>query len=532
MGRLALALTLTLGAFSLAGCGEETDQTEEQPVLPELPLSEQATPEDTAKRDVQPAAEETNRLVNTMGPAGSEMERSGLSDHTNSAVTNMKRLDAFADPVETSVQATTNIQRVVTPGGLEAWLVEEYAVPLIAVEIGFKGAARRDPQGKEGLAMLMSSLLNEGAGELDSQAFLTRLDELAIRLGFTAGRDGLYGSVRTLAEKRQEAFDLLRLAVTQPRFDEEPIARMKQEILAGIKRDKTNPRRIASRQLFEQIFGEHPYARNVDGTIESLEALTAEDLRAFHKDVIARDNMKIAVVGAISAKELTELLDKTFADVPQASKEESIPQAQIPAEGQLIVVERTQPQSVATFASPGIGRDDPDFFPAFVMNYILGGGGFSSRLTDEVREKRGLAYGIYTSFQDYDYGQIFFGSVATDNARISETLEIIRTELSRMRDEGVTEQELADAKTYLTGSFPLRFDSNSKIANQLVSYQLTGRGIDYIDTRNDMVKAVTGEDIQHVAKRLLNPDALSIVVVGQPEGLTPDKTFKAPGEPE
>ena len=153
------------------------------------------------------------------------------------------------------------------------------------------------------------------------------------------------------------------------------------------------------------------------------------------------------------------------------------------------------------------------------MNYILGGGGFASRLTEEVREKRGLAYGVSTYFNPYEFGGIFVGTVATDNDRIAESLGIIKSEVARLRDEGVTEEELVNAKTYLTGSFPLHFDSNSKIANQLVGYQLIGRGIDYINTRNSKIEAVISEDIARVAKRLLDPDALTVVIVGKPNGV-------------
>ncbi len=503
--RIGLCLSVAV-ALLTAGCGENEVVEPSPPSVPESSVASESV-------------------------ESSEAEKVG-ADHTESSVTNMNLLEKFSTPAQSNIEASTEIQRVQSPGGFEAWLVEEYSVPIIAVEIGFKGAARRDPAGKEGRATLMASMMNEGAGDLDSQAFLTRMEELAIRLGFSAGRDALYGSVRTLAEKRLEAFELLRLALTEPRFDEEPIGRMKQELLASLKRNETNPNRIASRTLFETVFAEHPYARNASGTPESLSALTAADLRAFHREVIAKDNMKIAVVGAISAEELSQLMDKTFAAIPANAEPESMNDASLSGQGQLTIVERTQPQSVAVFAGQGISRDDPDFFPAFVMNYILGGGGFSSRLTDEVREKRGLAYGIYTSYQDYDYGQVFFGSVATENGRIAETLDIVKKELEKLRDNGVTAEELANAKTYLTGSFPLRFDSNSKIANQLVSYQLTGRGIDYIDTRNDKVEAVTVEDIKRVAQRLIEPDHMTTVVVGQPEGLEADRTLKALGEPE
>jgi len=418
-----------------------------------------------------------------------------------------------------ALEPKTNIQKVVSPKGIEAWLVEEYAVPLIALEVGFHGGSRRDPDGKAGLARMTSALLDEGAGEYTSGEFQQRLEDLAIRMRFSSGRDAVYGSVRTLAARRDEAMDMFRLALTQPRFDAEPVSRIRQQLLVAIKREKSDPSVIAQETWFDAILGDHVYANPVKGTPDSLHAITSEDLRWFVANSFARDNLKISVVGAISAEELAVVLDETFGDLPEASATEKMNEAEVAANGQMLVYEREQPQSVVMFGLEGLKIDDPDFIPAFVMNYILGGGGFSSRLMEEVREKKGLAYGIHTNLLPLDYGALYYGSVGTDNNRISETVDIIKSEFARMRDNGVGEKELNDAKTYLTGSFALRFDSNAKIANQLVGYQLTGRGIDYINKRNALVNAVTVDDIARAAKRVLHPDKLTFVIVGQPQGL-------------
>lgn len=411
------------------------------------------------------------------------------------------------------------IEQVISPGGIEAWLVSEAAVPVIAVEIGFSGGARLDPPDKEGLANMLSGLLDEGAGEFDSQAFQMLLEDRSIRLRFSAGLDGFYGSIRTRTETRDEAFDLLRLALTLPRFDEEPVERIRAQLLVSLNRDLTRPRTIIRRKWYETVFGEHPYARPVKGTPESLNAITDLDLRAYAKSMLGQDNLKIAVVGDINAETLAPLLDQTFGGLIKSSAPIDIRPAEIIATGETIVIEREQPQTIAFFGAPGILINDPDFFPAFVMNYILGGGGFASRLTEEVREKRGLAYSVSTFFNPYEFGGIFVGTVATGNNQIKKSLEIIKSEIAQMRDEGVSEKELLNAKTYLTGSFPLRFDSNSNIANQLVGYQLTGRGINYVNTRNSKIEAVTREDIARVAKRLLNPNVLTVVLVGKPRGI-------------
>ncbi len=476
--------------------------------------SDEASMAGMAPEITAPDAGEDEASVMDNGP---KQQTADLGDGAIEEGESLQVVDDFLASID--VSNSTTIERVVSPGGIEAWLVAEPSVPVIAVEIGFAGGARLDPPGKEGLANMLSGLLDEGAGELDSQTFQTRLEDLSVRLRFSTDVDGFYGSVRTRTETRDEAFDLLRLALSLPRFDEEPVQRIRSQLLVSLNRDMTNPNTIARRKMYDTIFGEHPYARPVKGTPETLAAITDLDLRAYTKSMLGKSNLKVAVVGDIDAETLGPLLDQTFEGLIEEAAPGEIEPFDVVTTGETIVVERDQPQTIAFFASPGILIEDPDFFPAFIMNYILGGGSFASRLMEEVREKRGLAYGVGTFFRPYDYAGIFAGTVATDNDRIGESLEIIKSELARMRDEGVTGEELLNAKTYLTGSFLLRFDSNSKIANQLVGYQLTGRGIDYINTRNARIEAVTSEDIARVAQRLLDPNAMTVVLVGKPAGI-------------
>jgi len=470
-------------------------------------------------------------IAGSLALAGCEQEAA-----TDNAQVNESGADMVEQAVETvtsevdepvmapaeSFTSGTDIKRVISPGGIEAWLVEEHSIPLIAVEIGFKGGARLDPDGKEGLAYMLSGLLDEGAGDLDSQTFQTRLEDLAIRLRFDAGRDGFYGSLRTLTDNRDEAFRLLKMALTEPRFDEEPVERIRSQILVKLNRDAGSPQQIARKRWNEEIFGDHPYGRQSQGTPDSVSSITADDLRAYVGAGIARENLKVAVVGDIDSETLARLLDETFGDLPAEPAPAEFSQVEISADPKLLVVEREQPQSIVLLGGPGLMLDDPDFFPAYVLNYVVGGGGFASRLMEEVREKRGLAYGVSTGLATLDYAGYFIGSVATENARVSESIDIIKSEFEKVRSEGITEEELRNAKTYLTGSFPLRFDSNSKIANQLVGYQLVGREIDYINTRNGKIEAVTLEDVKRAAQRFMDPDELTIVVVGQPEGLETD----------
>ena len=417
-----------------------------------------------------------------------------------------------------NARAATEIQRVVSPGGIEAWLVEDYTVPVIALEAAFEGGAALDPAGKAGLATFAAATLDEGAGPYDSRAFAERLEDLNVSLSFSAGRDRFGVSLKSLSQTRDEAFGLLRLALTGPRFDTEPVERIRRQLLIGARARQQDPGDRAAAAFFARAFPGHPYATPTEGTLETIPSITREDLQAFAATRLARGGLRIAVAGAISAEDLGPLLDSTFGDLPAGEPASAVPDASVAASG--VTVERMEvPQSSILFGLPGIARDDPDFIPAYVMNYVLGGGGFASRLTQQVRVERGLAYSVYSYLAPLDHGPLWIGGAGTQNARVAETLDVVRAELARMRDGGVTEQELADAKTYLTGAYPLRFDTNSKIAGQLLSIQVEGLGIDYPERRNALIEAVTRDDIARVARRLLDPDRLLVVVAGAPEGI-------------
>ena len=414
------------------------------------------------------------------------------------------------------------IQRVTSPGGIEAWLVEQHTIPLIAMDFAFRGGAKLDPDDKAGLSRLAAATIDEGAGDLDSQAFQKRLEELAVRLGFEADHDAFRGSLQTLTETTDEAFRLMRLALTAPRFDDEPVARIKAQLLANLQEAEEDPDAIAGKAWFAAAFPDHPYGRPVEGEAANISRISADDLRQFTTRQFARDRLLVAVVGDIDAARLGKLLDGVFGVLPASSTAPAAAPV-IPTVKQSVLIQRNIPQTVMMFGLPGLLRKDPDFIPAFVMNYILGGGGFNSRLTVEIREKRGLAYSVYTQLAPLEQAGLFIGGVATQNERANETVALLRQELGRMRNEGVTAEELENARTYLIGSFPLRFDSNSKIAEQLLAYQLENLGIDYMDRRNDLMRAVTLEDVNRVAKRLLDPENLLLVSVGQPNGASPAK---------
>ena len=416
------------------------------------------------------------------------------------------------------VQAAVDIQEVTSPGGITAWLVEEDAVPFTALEIRFAGGASLDRDGKRGAINLMTATIEEGAGDLDAQAFSIARDELAASFSFDVSRDGLSVSARFLTENRDEALALLKLALSEPRFDQSDIDRVREQILSNIRSDMTDPNSIAGRVAAELTYGDHPYGTALDGTLESVAALSREDILNAYRDVVVKDRVFVGAAGDISATELATLVDDLLGNLPAGGA--PLPEPAEPlATGGITVEQLNIPQSVAMFGHSGIPRDDPDFFAAFVANEVFGGSGLQSRLSLEVREERGLTYGIGSYLVNWDYSNMLLGQFASANDRVGEAIEVVRAEWAKIAEEGVTAEELDVAKTYLTGAYPLRFDSNASIARILVGMQQDGLPIDYIDTRNGKVEAVTVEDVKRVVKRLYRPDDLRFVIVGQPDGL-------------
>jgi len=413
----------------------------------------------------------------------------------------------------TPSQAIT-IETVTSPGGVEAWLVEDDTVPVVMMNFAFQGAgSSQDPADKPGVANLLSTLLDEGAGEYDSEAFQAALQDRSVRMSFSADRDSFYGQMKMLADNPQDGIELLRTALDDPHFADEAIGRMSAQIISGIRRDLRDPNQVAARAWSASAYPDHPYGRPSDGTEETVATIGKPDLEAFKARTFARDNLHVVVVGAIDAETLEPLLDEAFGGLPETADLVTVPNVE-PITGEIVTETMDVPQTAIRFGGPGLERDDPDFIPAYVMNYILGGGSFSSRLFDEIREKRGLAYSVYSYIVPLDHSAIFGGGTATRADRADETVRIIREEIAQMAAEGPTEAELEEAKAYLTGAYPLRFDSSASIASQLLSIQLEDLGVDYVDERNDLIEAVTLEDVKRAADRVLGHGEPTFVTVG------------------
>ncbi len=438
---------------------------------------------------------------------------------------------AFLLGAAASAPAATAIERVVSPSGIEAWLVREPATPLIAIDFAFRGGADEDPADKSGLAHMLADLLDEGAGPLDGNAFHEQLERHAIEMSFGVGRDFFRGTLRTLAEHRDAAVDLLRLALNEPRFEQEAIERVRVQILTTIRRASTSPQEIASLRWWDAAFPGHPYGRQVRGTLDSLPRVSVEDLKAYTRRVFARANLKVGAVGDIDAATLGRMLDEMFGALPYAAELRAIPEASPQGLGSLIRVDLNVPQTVIQFGGPGLLRKDPDFIAGALVNHVLSGGSLASRLYREVREKRGLAYSVHTGLYPFDQAGVFSGGTATRADRAEETLDVLSREIARLAADGPTEEELAKAKSYLKGAYALNFDSSSKIAGQLVQLQLDDLGIDYVERRRDLIEAVTLADARRVAKRLL-AGPLLFAIVGRPAEAvagSPPVAAKVPG---
>lgn len=418
----------------------------------------------------------------------------------------------------TFAQADTDIKQVTSPGGINAWVVVEQSIPFVALEIRFRGSASLDLPGKRGATNLMTALLEEGSGEMSAQEFQTELENLAASFSFRASDDTLAISARFLTENKAEVIALLRQALTDPRFDQDALDRVRAQVISGIASDEKDPNSIAGAVFNAAAFGDHPYGSAIDGTEESVTALTQQDMFDAHRNALTRDRLFVSVVGDTTADTVGALLDDLLGDLP--AKGPLLPaDVDFGLAGGVTVVDYETPQSVALFGHKGLKRDDEDFFAAFILNHVLGAGGFESRLMTEVREKRGLTYGIRSFLVPKFHAEMMLGSVASSNDTIAEAIEVTRAEWARMADKGLSAEELAVAKTYLTGEYPLRFDGNAEIAKIMVGMQMIDLPPEYVVNRNDFIEAVTLDDVNRVAAELLQPDDLHFVVVGQPEGL-------------
>jgi zinc protease len=415
----------------------------------------------------------------------------------------------------TRTSSLADVQVVTSPGGITAWLVSESFVPMISMEWTWSGGASVEPAGLRGIGWVLAYMMNEGAGDMDTSAYGARMEDLDMRFACGQWSDWTSCGMTTLKASADESFDMVRQAFSSLRLDDEPFERAKREMIVGIKEDETNPKSVASRAMNEALIPGHPYARR--STEQTVSAIQKSDARKLMAQLMTKDRLLVVVVGDITADELKPKLDEVFGSLPATSVLPVVRDAKaLPAQAKPIVMDLPQPQTLIMFSGPGIRREDPDFYAAYVLNYILGGGSFSSRLTDDVREKRGLTYGIGTGLSIQPHFWRWQGSSATMNDKADEVVQLIRDNISRLGKEGPTAEELADAKAYITGAFPLAFDSNTKIAQNLIGFRQDGMPADYVQARNSYFEAVTLEDVKRVARTYMKPEDFTFVMVGKP----------------
>jgi zinc protease len=417
-------------------------------------------------------------------------------------------------PLEQSVLlAMPRFERIVLPNKLVLLVGEEQSLPLVTFQLLVDSGSRRDPPGKEGLANLTAQGILLGTSAYSVIAFREALDFMGASLSASAGRDNATLRLRVLKKDLDKGFDLFMEALTRPTFPGEEIQRQVEKTLAAIRSSEDRPGVIARKAFQNALFSNSPYGHSVEGTKESLPRITREAVHQFHNTYYRPNNAILAVVGDITSEEVREKLIPRLSQWPMGKIPDehlTVKFAQGPEE---IVIDRNITQANIIFGHKGVSRQNPDYYALSVMNYILGGGGFGSRLFEEVRVKRGFAYSVASYFVPGKYPGSFQISLQTKNASAKEAISLVRREMERIRRKPVFEEELNKAKKYLIGSFPLRLDTQAKLARFITQVEYHGLGLDYCEKYPSFINTVTREDVLRVAKSYLHPKNAILVVV-------------------
>lgn len=410
------------------------------------------------------------------------------------------------------------VQEVKTSTGITAWLIEDHSLPLIAVKgaVKYAGSAYGE-KNLDGLPSLATSMLMEGAGEYDDKAFQELLDEHGIRMGFEAEQDHMFFAMETLSEQSAKAFEVLGLAMAKPRMDKESFARVRQDRLAQLDLMMAKPEYVSSVYFQQQVYADHPYAYVQDGTPESIAKITLEDASRFIKEHMVRDRLVLAVIGDVTPEQLKALMEQAFSALPETAKgdAERLLDVHYSNLGKSWEKSLDVPQSVVVFGLPAVARNDARFYAAYIVNYMLGGGGLSSRLSQSIREREGLSYYVYSGLQLSEKASILRGALASRFDQADRAIALLQKEIADAGEKGFTQTELDAAKQYIMGSFPLSLDSGKEMANYLLSMQLQSLGQDYLEKRNGYIQNVALQEVNDVARQLLKPEKLMVVKVGK-----------------
>jgi zinc protease len=421
---------------------------------------------------------------------------------------------AFLIAVLAAPAAALEIKRSVLSDGAVLLVSEQHQLPMVTVTIAFDAGARRDPAGKAGLASLTASSLTLGTRDMSATQFNQKVDFMGSSISVGAGADYAQASFTSLRKYEDATLALLAAALAEPALSDAEIVRKRDERVAHIRANEEQPDYVAGVTFHKALYGNGPYGHPSEGTAESVAKLTPADVREFYHAHYKIAGAVIAVVGDVTTDEVKTKLEKAFGPLKGTVPPQAAPPAPRVAPGiHPTLVDRNVVQATLILGGGGIARSNPDYYRLQVMNYILGGGGFASRLMKSVRSNKGLAYGISSGFDAGKFAGSFAVDTQTKNKSANEALQLILEQLRDIQEHPVSDTELASAKKYLIGSFPLKLDRQSSIAGFMLQVELYGLGLDYAERYPKLIGAVTKDDIQRVAKRYLHPDALILVAV-------------------
>lgn len=424
------------------------------------------------------------------------------------------RLALGASAAAIAAPAGFEVERPRLANGVQLVLATQSSVPMVAIACLVDGGARLDPPGKAGLAGLTASLLGEGTKGRSSQEIARLVDSLGASLRTSAGQDWIEVGATVLARDFETGVDLIARSLREPTFPPEEVSRIRTEVLGELKASDDNPHMVAQRAFRKATFGNAPYGHPVDGTPEAVKRLSREDVVAFHRREIVPGRTLCAMVGDVSVERMREVATRLLGGWEAAGTPAAEPSPAPTPPARTVLVDMPVTQANIAIGQIGVARSSPDYFPILLMNHVLGGGGFTSRLMQKIRTEGGLAYGVSSSFASTRLPGPFQVVLQTKVASVAEAIRLVRGEIRRLHDEGATAEELEAAKDFLTGNFALRLDSSSKLAGFLAQVQYFGLGDDYVARYAERVRAVTVADVRRVAVEHLHPDALVEVVVG------------------
>ncbi len=408
-----------------------------------------------------------------------------------------------------------DVKRFVMPNGLTVLVAERHNLPIVTFSLLIKASPFDEDEDKAGLASLTAELLTEGTKKRKAGDISEEIEFIGASLDSSANSDFTSITLSVLKKDLEKGFDILSDILLHPTFPEEEINRKKAMIKGNLKQFEEDPSFVADRAFRRAVYGNHPYGRLVTGTENTIDRIKREDLIEFHSTYYRPNNTILSVAGDVTENEVKELFDRYLHQWHHSKIPDKKSTRDVKSKERVILIDKDLTQANIIIGHKGLKREDPDYYTVSVMNYILGGGGFSSRLMQRVRDEMGLAYDIHSLFDARKEGGFFYVKVQTKNDSASKVIEEILEAFKRIRAEAVSDQEIEDAKAYLTGSFPRRLDTNRKIADLLVAMEFYNLGLDYINKYPELIKSITKDDIIKVAKKYINLEDLVFVVVAK-----------------